>query len=342
MVNNVSPIPKVPKSKDPVESSERSSRPKAKKKASKEKEEPGLESTPEEPSDSSSGPPWLRLALSTVMEVVSAKPCQLRTEFELTSDKAGEVGGGTVVYVLEQRQTADGATRMSVCPEGQSASIGWLTGVTKDGKQNLQELGRPVCEVIASKPLAARATFELTSGKAGEVACKALIHVLEARETSDGAHRVAYALAGEGTSPKGWVTAITKDGSENVSLVKDFKGHKAGGAPAVAPTGAAPSSPSSAPSGKRAAKAPAAPVAAAPAPAAGSSSVPPAAAKLIIASRIPASVISAKVRAAGCARTAARARCGPPLTRAALRGLCRDACAAPVRCVLHAARRRRL
>ena len=238
----LSEIPK--KGKDPETSSSRArATPKSKKKAKAAAESaspaasrlPTMEETPE----GAVSLPLLQLACGTVMEVVSAKPCQLRAEFELTSDKAGEVAGGTVVYVLEQRQTADGATRMSIVPEGQTASIGWLTGITKDGKKNLSELGRPVLEVIAAKPLAARAAFELTSDKAGEVACKALIHVLDARETADGAIRVAYCAEGA-SAVKGWVTAVTKDGTINLALVKDFKAHKASGGSATADASAAP------------------------------------------------------------------------------------------------------
>jgi hypothetical protein len=273
-------------------------------KAAGKEEPPPPPPVAEAPSASSSPPshPLLHFACGTVWEVVSAKPCQLRADFELTSDKAGEVAGGTIVYVLDQRPTPDGATRMSVCPEGQSASIGWLTGITKDGKKNLQQLGRPVCEVIAAKPLAARAAFELTSAKAGEVACKAMIHVLEAKETADGAHRVAYASAGS-DSPKGWVTAITKDGTVNLSLVKDVKATLAasavvsGGVDSPAPTGGAATT--SAKGGKGAgAKGSAgggAPAAASSAGAGSSSSgTSPAATKLVLASRLQGSIVSAK------------------------------------------------
>ena len=214
------------KDKDHSESSSSRNHSSRKKKKARVVEAPAaLPTLVEEAESSTVTLPLLQLASGTVMEVTSAK-CQLRAEFELTSDKAGEVAAGMVVYVVEQRPTADGATRMSIVPEGQTASIGWLTGITKDGKRNLTELGRPVLEVVAPKPLAARAQFELTSGKAGEVACKALIHVLDARETADGAFRVAYALEG-GSAIKGWVTAVTKDGTENVVLVKDFKAHRA-------------------------------------------------------------------------------------------------------------------
>ena len=272
-------------------------------KASGKEEPPPPPPVAEAPSASSSPPshPLLHFACGTVWEVVSAKPCQLRADFELTSDKAGEVAGGTIVYVLDQRPTPDGATRMSVCPEGQSASIGWLTGITKDGKKNLQQLGRPVCEVIAAKPLAARAAFELTSAKAGEVACKAMIHVLEAKETADGAHRVAYASAGS-DSPKGWVTAITKDGTVNLSLVKDVKATLAasavtsGGVDSPAPTGgAATASARRKGSGAKGSAGGGTCVRRCVLRWSGSSSsASPAATKLLLASRLQGSIVSAK------------------------------------------------
>ena len=113
----------------------------------------------------------------------------------------------------------------AVVPEGQLSVIGWLTGVTKDGKRTLNELGRPVAEVIATKALAAREAFELTSGKAGELPVGSFVHLLEMRGTADGAQRVAFAA--EGTAAiKGLVTAVTKDGSENFSLVKGRRATK--------------------------------------------------------------------------------------------------------------------
>merc|ERR1712232_68726 len=86
--------------------------------------------------------------------------------------------------------------------------IGRLTGVTKDGKKNLHDVGRPVVEVVAAKALA-REAFELTLDKAGEVSVGAFVHLLEMRETRDGRLRVAFAPEG-GATIKGCVTAVTK------------------------------------------------------------------------------------------------------------------------------------
>ena len=189
--------------------------------------------------------PLLHCAVSPLMEPAGSKGLKLRAEFDLTSAEAGELPPGTACHVLETRPTADGALRMAVVPEGELVAIGWLTGVTKDGKKNLTDLGRPVCEVTAAKPLAAREAFELTSGKAGELAVGAFFHVLEVRETADGAQRVAYAAEGTETV-QGWVTLITKDGTENLRLCK---GRRAA-APA-SPTGGAATSPGPGSTGKK-------------------------------------------------------------------------------------------
>ena len=264
-----------------------------KKKAVPETPEP-LPTLAEEP-DGLAGAPLLSLAIGQMMECVSAKACQLRAEFDLTSDKAGELPAAAVVHVIEQRPTADGAVRMNVVPQGQLTSIGWLTGVTKDGKKNMSVLGRPVLEVIAAKALAAREAFALTSGKAGELAVGAFVHLLEAKQTADGAYRVSYAMEGTETV-RGWVTAITKDGNANFALVKDYRAHKAsdaagGGSSSddpAAPTGATPrASPGGKGKGKAASIAP-------PAAADASGDMPAAVAKLLAASRVVGSIIATK------------------------------------------------
>ena len=100
--------------------------------------------------------PIIQCAISPLFEVSGSKPLQLRVDFDLNSAKAGELPSGKAVHAIESRQTADGAVRMAVTPEGSAIILGWLTGVTKDGKKQLHELGHPVLQVIAAKPLAAR------------------------------------------------------------------------------------------------------------------------------------------------------------------------------------------
>jgi hypothetical protein len=165
--------------------------------------------------------------------VSGSKPLQLRVDFDLNSAKAGELPSGKAVHAIESRQTADGAVRMAVTPEGSAIILGWLTGVTKDGKKQLHELGHPVLQVIAAKPLAARDAFDLTSGKAGELAVNAFVHAFEARATADGAWRIGYAPEGASTI-KAWVTAVTKDGTENLALLVGRRAGSSNGAGASA------------------------------------------------------------------------------------------------------------
>ena len=71
----------------------------------------------------------------------------------------------------------------------------------------------------AVKALQARAEFELTSAKAGEIAPGASVYLLSVRQTADLAWRVGFASEGEEEGGiKAWVTAITKDGLENFKV----------------------------------------------------------------------------------------------------------------------------
>ena len=231
--------------------------------------------------DTRSSNPMLLCAISPLVEVAGTKPLQLRAEFDLSSEKAGELASGMHVHVIEQRPTPDGAIRMAIAPEGTSTLLGWLTGISKDGKKNVAEIGRPVLEVAAAKPLAARDAFELTSGKAGELAVGAFVHVIEARATADGAWRIGY--ASEGTEyVKAWVTAVTKDGVENLAM---RVGRRAAGAEQTGGGGGANGTArvADSPKGKRAGDG-----------AAGADEVPPAAARLLLAARPSALIVAAK------------------------------------------------
>ena len=96
---------------------------------------------------------------------------------------------------------------------------GWITSITSSGVQNLKTLSRPLVEVSAVKALQARAEFELTSAKAGEIAPGASVYLLSVRQTADLAWRVGFASEGEEEGGiKAWVTAITKDGLENFKV----------------------------------------------------------------------------------------------------------------------------
>ena len=82
-------------------------------------------------------------------EVVATKPPLVRAGFELNSDKVGELPIGAHVQVLESRKLPDGARRVCIALSSDAGPYGWLTGVTKDGLENLHVA---VHEVVAPPP----------------------------------------------------------------------------------------------------------------------------------------------------------------------------------------------
>lgn len=177
-----------------------------------------------------------------VYEVLASKPPLVRAGFELNSDKVAGVDltKGTRVHVLETRTMPDGAHRACIAPEGSEAPHGWVTSVTKDGIENIREVqasggssgsskevastsafgGRlPIpARIVALKPPLVRAAAETTSEKKGELPCGSSVIFLEMRAQPDGSKRACIALEGA-DQPHGWLTAVTKDGVENLRLV---------------------------------------------------------------------------------------------------------------------------
>jgi vacuolar protein 8 len=160
----------------------------------------------------------MTMATGELWVVSGTKPLQLRAKFELDSDKAGELDLKSVVHIHEQKMTEDGKTRMCVSSEAETIVLGWLTGSTVDGTKNLKSIGRPVLQVVASKPLVARVSADLTSDKAGELQPDAYIVVLESRKMSDGSHRIGYAVEGK-EKIEAWITGITNKGDRNVDII---------------------------------------------------------------------------------------------------------------------------
>jgi hypothetical protein len=158
------------------------------------------------------------MATGELWVVSGTKPLQLRAKFELDSDKAGELDLKSVVHIHEQKMTEDGKTRMCVSSEAETIVLGWLTGSTVDGTKNLKSIGRPVLQVVASKPLVARVSADLTSDKAGELQPDSYIVVLESRKMSDGSHRIGYAVEGK-EKIEAWITGITNKGDRNVEII---------------------------------------------------------------------------------------------------------------------------
>ena len=77
-----------------------------------------------------------------LFEVVSAKPLVVRAGFDTKSKKVGEIANGTLLFLLETRETADGSSRMRFAlaqAGGGMIEGGWVTSITKDGAENVRE-----------------------------------------------------------------------------------------------------------------------------------------------------------------------------------------------------------
>ena len=76
-----------------------------------------------------------------LFEVVATRPLLVRADFDTKSRKLGEICHGTLLFVLEARETADGAQRVRFAfpGDGGMSEGGWVTCVTKDGTTNIAE-----------------------------------------------------------------------------------------------------------------------------------------------------------------------------------------------------------
>ena len=80
------------------------------------------------------------------LSLLPLSPCTyrllVRSEFDTKSAKLGEIAVGTLVFVLETKETADGSIRMKFAfatPSGGMSEGGWVTSITKDGTENVKE-----------------------------------------------------------------------------------------------------------------------------------------------------------------------------------------------------------
>ena len=107
-------------------------------------------------------------------QVVAPKPLLVRRAFDVKSEKLGEIAPGTLVFVLDSRQMADGSRRTHFAfatPSGGMSEGGWVTSLTKDGAETMAvaERGRRQAPVLAADASdgAGKALQSLLKGKGG-------------------------------------------------------------------------------------------------------------------------------------------------------------------------------
>jgi len=124
----------------------------------------------------------------------------VRSGSELTSDRVGELQPSTVVTVHALVYFPDGSIRARI-------DHGWITSVTKDGRDNLA-LVASEWAVVSERGLIVRAESELTSDKLGELPPGTVVTVHSLVYFQDGSIRARV--------DAGWITAVTKDAKDNL------------------------------------------------------------------------------------------------------------------------------
>jgi hypothetical protein len=144
---------------------------------------------------------------------------------------------GSLCRVVETVTVKDGVKRMLIALEGDSEPLGWVTGLTKDGQENLKlaAAAYPLMRVV--KNMACREGKDPTSRKLEPVAKDTLVRVIESVTMPDGAEKACVAKDADAVEMIGWITvkeaAMEEAGKEalvpapRLSITFDMKAHTA-------------------------------------------------------------------------------------------------------------------
>ena len=144
---------------------------------------------------------------------------------------------GSLCRVVETVTVKDGVKRMLIALEGDSEPLGWVTGLTKDGQENLKlaAAAYPLMRVV--KNMACREGKDPTSRKLEPVAKDMLVRVIESVTMPDGAEKACVAKDADAVEMIGWITvkeaAMEEAGKEalvpapRLSITFDMKAHTA-------------------------------------------------------------------------------------------------------------------
>ena len=130
---------------------------------------------------------------------------------------------GSLMRVIDEHEFVEGITklvtkRMKVILDGDSEPVGWVTGLSRDGNENLRlaAAGYPLRRAI--KPLICREAKETSSKKLDDIPKNTHLRVIEEVTMSDGSVR---AKLGKGDTPTveeiGWIT-LSKPGDDDAKL----------------------------------------------------------------------------------------------------------------------------
>ena len=144
---------------------------------------------------------------------------------------------GSLCRVIETVTVKDGVKRMLIALEGDSEPLGWVTGLTKDGQENLKlaAAAYPLMRVV--KNMACREGKDPTSRKLEQVAKDTLVRVIESVTMPDGSEKACIAKDADAVEMIGWITvkeAVMEEAVKDVlvpaprlSITFDMKAHTA-------------------------------------------------------------------------------------------------------------------
>ena len=134
-----------------------------------------------------------------------------------------KLGTGSLMRVIEEFEFVEGITklttkRMKVILDGDTEPVGWVTGLTRDGIENLRlaSAGFPLRRAV--KPLVCREGKETNSKKLDEIPKHSLLRILEEATMPDGTVRAKLAKGDQTFVDEiGWIT-LSKPGEDEVKL----------------------------------------------------------------------------------------------------------------------------
>ena len=116
---------------------------------------------------------------STAPMMISMVPLVARKDGDPASQTVGQkIGVGSLMRVLEEK-TIDSTKRMFIALDGDTEALGWVTGLTKDGIENLKYASATYELKKASRTINCRDGPDNTSKKLDDIPKDALVRVLE-------------------------------------------------------------------------------------------------------------------------------------------------------------------
>ena len=160
--------------------------------------------------------------------LVAVSPLVARQGPALDTPLVGEnnrMAPGTLVRVAQTQEVTrkEGSKsitekRMLVALDGDVEALGWVTGVDKEGVENLRLAAAGFALVVSTKALVVRETVATDGKKVEDLPPQMLLRVMESQTTADGSEKALVSRDGSTIKAIGWVL-VFKEGMPARTLV---------------------------------------------------------------------------------------------------------------------------